>query len=57
MIKQHRTIGTYATLLLGAGFTLTHIEEWRPTEAQIAARPELAEELHRPMFLLMAARR
>ena len=57
VVKQHRTLGTTLTLLMRAGFTLTHAEEWRPTDAQIRARPELAEELERPMFLLLAARR
>ena len=57
VIKQHRTIGTYVHMLLRLGFTLTHLEEWGPTEAQIAAQPTLAEERDRPMFLLLAARR
>ena len=57
VVKQHRTMGTTLNLLLQAGFTLNHIEEWRPTDEQIASRPELAEELERPMFLLMAAQR
>jgi hypothetical protein len=33
------------------------VEEFRPTAEQIAAAPELSEELERPMFLLVAARR
>lgn len=57
VVKQHRTIGTYLNLLIGAGFSIAHVEEWRPTAAQIAAQPELAEELLRPMFLLVSARR
>jgi SAM-dependent methyltransferase len=57
VIKQHRTIGTTLGLLRGAGFTLDHLEEWSPTDAQIAARPELAQERDRPMFLLAAAHR
>jgi SAM-dependent methyltransferase len=57
VVKQHRLIGTYVSLLLKAGFTLTHLEEWRPTDAQIAANPSLAEERHRPMFILMGAQR
>jgi SAM-dependent methyltransferase len=55
VIKQHRTIGTTLNLLLAAGFTLDHVEEWSPTDAQIAARPALAHERDRPMFLLVAA--
>jgi ubiquinone/menaquinone biosynthesis C-methylase UbiE len=57
VIKQHRTIGTTLNLLLKAGFTIRHVEEWHPTEAQIDARPELAEELERPMFLLVGVTR
>jgi ubiquinone/menaquinone biosynthesis C-methylase UbiE len=57
VVKQHRTIGTLLSMLLRAGFTLTGIEEWQPTEAQIAAQPDLAAELDRPMFLLVSARR
>ena len=57
VIKQHRTIGTYLNLLLGAGFTLTHLEEWGPTDAQIATHPEWAAERQRPPFLLVSARR
>lgn len=57
VIKQHRTIGTTVNMLIEIGFTLSHIEEWSPTDNQIAARPELAEERERPMFLLISARR
>lgn len=57
VIKQHRTIGTTLTLLLRTGFSLDHVEEWSPTDAQIAARPALAQERDRPMFLLVAATR
>jgi SAM-dependent methyltransferase len=57
VVKQHRTIATYLGALLGARFTITYVEEWGPTEAQIAARPEWADERQRPPFLLVAARR
>jgi SAM-dependent methyltransferase len=57
VIKQHRTLATYLNLLLRLGFALLHIEEWGPTDEQIAAQPALAEERQRPMFLLVAARR
>ncbi|MFP2957825.1 hypothetical protein ACLEPN_08340 [Myxococcus sp. 1LA] len=39
------------------GFNLRHVNEWGPTEAQLAAQPELAEERERPMMLLVSARR
>ena len=57
VIKRHRTLGTYVNLLLRLGFSIRHLEEWSPTDAQIAAHPELAEERHRPMFFLLAAQR
>ena len=57
VVKQHRTIGTLVNLLIGAGFTLTRLQEWGPTAAQVAERPALAEEKERPMMLLVAAQR
>jgi SAM-dependent methyltransferase len=57
VIKQHRTLATYLNLLLERGFAITHVEEWGPTDAQIAAQPSLAEERERPAFLLVAAPR
>ncbi|OLY74816.1 SAM-dependent methyltransferase [Pseudomonas sp. ATCC PTA-122608] len=57
VIKQHRTVGTLLTLLIQAGFTLTHVDEWGPSEDDLKARPALAEELERPMMLLVAAHR
>ncbi|MBK1659104.1 class I SAM-dependent methyltransferase [Paracraurococcus ruber] len=57
VVKQHRTLGTLLNTLLRAGFVLDHVEDWVPTEAAIAARPELAKERERPIFLLLAAHR
>jgi SAM-dependent methyltransferase len=57
VVKQHRTLGTLLNLLLAAGFAIDHVEEWAPTEAQVAAQPALAEERERPMMLLVRARR
>lgn len=57
VVKQHRTLGTYLNLLLRLGFALSHVEEWGPTDEQIAARPSLAEERERPIFVLIAALR
>jgi SAM-dependent methyltransferase len=57
VIKQHRTIGTTLNLLISTGFTIRHVEEWSPTDQQIAEKPALAEERERPMFLLVAAQR
>jgi SAM-dependent methyltransferase len=55
--KHHRTLANHVNRLLRLGFALRHIEEWGPSDAQIAAQPELADERRRPMFLLVAARR
>ncbi|HJU20835.1 MAG TPA: class I SAM-dependent methyltransferase [Stellaceae bacterium] len=57
VLKYHRTLATYVNLLLRLGFALSRIEEWGPDAEQIAARPEWADERHRPPFLLVAARR
>ncbi|TPJ38435.1 class I SAM-dependent methyltransferase [Mesorhizobium sp. B2-5-13] len=57
VVKHHRTIGTTLNTLIRTGFTIEYVDEFRPTGAQIAARPDLAEELERPMFLLVSARR
>ena len=57
VVKQHRLLGTQINALIAAGFAIQHVEEWQPTEAQIAAKPTLAAERHRPMFYLLKARR
>ncbi|UFN47987.1 methyltransferase domain-containing protein [Roseomonas sp. OT10] len=55
--KYHRSLGMTLNTLIVAGFTLRHVEEWHPDQAQLAAHPEWAEEMDRPMFLLIAAGR
>jgi len=55
VVKQHRTITTYIDLLTANGFTLQRLIEWGPTDAQIAAHREWAEERQRPMFMLVSA--
>jgi SAM-dependent methyltransferase len=55
--KYHRTIGTYVSGLLTAGFTLEHLCEWAPSPEQIAEKPEWKVELERPQFLLIGAHR
>jgi len=57
VIKQHRTLSTYLNMLIGVGFSISHVEEWGPTDEQIAAEPNWAGERQRPPFLLVAARR
>lgn len=57
VVKQHRTLASYLNLLVGAGFAISHVEEWGPTPEQVAAEPGWAKERERPPFLLLAARR
>jgi SAM-dependent methyltransferase len=57
VVKQHRTMATYLNMLLRSGFAICQVEEWGPTEQQIAAQPSWADERQRPPFLLVAARR
>lgn len=57
VVKYHRTLGTTLNALVGAGFVIRHVEEWRPSEAQFADHPEWQVELNRPMFLLIACDR
>ncbi|UVM57542.1 class I SAM-dependent methyltransferase [Pseudomonas sp. B21-012] len=57
VIKYHRTLGTLLNQLVGAGFTLAHVQEWGPSAEQIQACPALAEEQERPMLCLVAAQR
>lgn len=55
VLKYHRSLGTTLNALIATGFTLKHIEEWGPTDGQIAENPALAEERERPTFLLISA--
>ncbi|MBS4079675.1 class I SAM-dependent methyltransferase [Pseudomonas rustica] len=57
VIKQHRTIGTLLNSLIEAGFTIRHVNEWGPSDAEVAAQPALAEERERPMMMLVAVQR
>jgi hypothetical protein len=56
VIKRHRTLASYINLLVAHGFQLAALHEWSPTDAQLAAAPQLAEERDRPTFLLVGAR-
>lgn len=57
VVKQHRTIGTTLNTLIAVGFTLRHVREWAPSPDQIAANADLAEELERPMILIISVQR
>ncbi|MHC8315737.1 class I SAM-dependent methyltransferase [Pseudomonas sp. LB3P31] len=57
VIKQHRTVGTLLNTLIAAGFTIRHVNEWGPSDADVAALPALAEERERPMMMLVGVER
>jgi SAM-dependent methyltransferase len=57
VVKQHRTIGTTLNTLIQTGFAIRHVEEWAPTPDQLEATPALAEEIDRPMLLIISAQR
>jgi SAM-dependent methyltransferase len=55
VVKYHRSIETYVNTLIDAGFALTRLYEPVPSAADVAARPELADDRRRPMFLMLGA--
>lgn len=57
VVKYHRTIATTFGALAEAGLTVRRLVEFSPTAEQIAADPGLAQEVERPMFLLVSADR
>ena len=57
VIKYHRTLGTLLNGLIKAGLTISDVNEWGPTQAQIDAWPALTEEAERPMLVLISARK
>lgn len=54
-LKYHRTLGTILNTLIGKGFQIRRVEEFAPTHEQIQQTPQLAEELERPMMLIVSA--
>lgn len=57
VIKYHRTIGTTLNTLITSGFEIVQVEEFAPTPEQITEDPSLADEMERPMMLLLSTRR
>ncbi len=57
VVKQHRTLGTILNTVIDAGFEIGHIEEWKPSDEQLSEHPDWAEELNRPMYLIVSAQK
>ncbi len=55
VVKYHRRMSTTVNALIAAGFAVDSLEEWRPSPEQIEAWPALAEEMERPMLLIVSA--
>ncbi|MEJ8571032.1 class I SAM-dependent methyltransferase [Microbaculum marinum] len=53
VVKYHRTLATTVNTLVDQGFTFRRLVEWAPTPEQLAAAPELAEEVDRPMIAIL----
>lgn len=53
--KQHHTLAQILGGLLRAGFTLAAVDEAHPSAEALASIPEMADELRRPMMLLVKA--
>ena len=55
--KYHRTLTDYVGALLSNGFMLTGLAEPQPPQEMIDAIPGMADELRRPMMLILAAKK
>lgn len=55
VIKYHRTIATYVNALIDSGFSLMKLSEPQPTQETLDKYPEMRDETHRPIFLLISA--
>ncbi|NTF42962.1 bifunctional 2-polyprenyl-6-hydroxyphenol methylase/3-demethylubiquinol 3-O-methyltransferase UbiG [Rhizobium rhizogenes] len=56
VVKQHRTMSTTLNLLIKSGFAIAHVEEWSPSDQDLALHPDWVIERERPMFLLISTR-
>lgn len=57
VMKYHKTLTTYVTTLLKFGFEITGLVEPKADEAFLKAFPGSDDELRRPMFLIISARK
>ena len=55
--KCHRTLTTYINALLSSGFALTGFAEPQPPQEMVDTIPSMADELRRPMMLILAAKK
>ena len=55
MEKNGKRLTESFNAVIGAGFTLRYVNDWSPSEEQVAQDPNLASELERPMLLIVLA--
>ena len=55
--KYHRTLTSYVNALLSNGFALTGLAEPQPPQEMVDTIPDMADELRRPMMLILAAKK
>lgn len=55
VIKYHKTLTTYINGLLSNGFEIKETIEPQPSQQMIDTIPEMADELRRPMMLIVSA--
>ncbi len=53
--KFHKTLTTYLGGVMAAGFTVTGVAEPQPVKEQLTADPGMADDLRRPMILIVSA--
>ena len=56
-INMHRTLGSYISAFLEAGFVLDGLYEPTPSESQLAANPGFADEFRVPNFIIYELRK
>lgn len=57
VIKYHRTVATYMNTLIKNGFRITEISEPEPSQEMMDNNRYLENELRRPMFLMISAKK
>lgn len=57
VVKYHRTVSTLINGLLDAGFSVSRVEEPKPSPAVLEKYPEMKDETRRPIFILIAAQK
>ena len=56
-VNMHRTLSSYVSAFVDAGFVLERLEEPVPSEEQLAANPTFDDEYRAPNFIIYALRK